>query len=316
MIKYSIKRIFMIIPIILGVTLVLFILLYSLSTSTIKGMPSYGGGDALDSIFGFFSAGDNFFTKYIRYCYNIFFHFNFGKNSATMRRLTEELSYRARNTLFILFSGAAVTMAVGIPAGVYSAARKDRAADRVLNTASLILSAIPNYAVATLLTLGLVVYIRLIPLFTTDYRSPVAYILPSLTIMLGGVASVLRMTRASMIEVLDRPYITALRSKGLKERDVIWKHALKNAAIPTVAVLGGLISSLLCGTLVVEYFFGVPGLGSFMLRGVALRDHIAILGCTVLMTVILSVINTIADIIYAFINPQIRLRYTARRGRD
>ena len=312
MIKYAVKRVLMIVPIVLGVTLVLFLLLSSLSTSSIITLPAYGSGDALDSVFKFFNAGDNLITKYIRYCYNVFFHFDFGKNSATTRRLTEELSYRVRNTLLILLSGAAVTMLAGIPIGIYSAVRRNRAADRIFNVLSLIFSAIPNYAMATLLTLVFVVYIRVIPLFSIDYRSPVAYILPALTIMLGGVASVSRMTRASMLEVLERPYITALRSKGLKESAVIWKHALKNAVVPTIAVLGGLISSLLCGTLVVEYFFNVPGLGSFMLKGVGLRDHFAILGCTIIMTVILSVINTISDIIYALVNPQIRLRYTHR----
>jgi len=312
---YIVKRVLMIIPIVLGVTLLLFLLLYSLSTSTIRTMPSYGGGDALDVVFSYLNAGDNFLTKYLRYCYNVFFHFEFGRGSNIARWLTNEFSYRVRNTMFILLSGVGVTMIVGVPLGVLAATRKNGIADRLFNIVSLFLSAIPSFAMATLLTLSLVVYFRVIPLFSIDYRSPMAYVLPSLTIMLGGVASVSRMTRSNMLEVLDQAYITSLRGKGLSESSVIWRHALKNAVVPTIAVLGGLISSLLCGTLVIEYFFNVPGLGSFMLRGVGARDHHAILGCTVIMTVILSATNTASDILYALINPQIRRQFRrAKKG--
>jgi len=313
MTMYLIKRILMIIPIVLGVTLILFVLLYSLVGSTIRFMPIYGGGDALDSLFGFLNASDNFFTKYIRYCYNVFVHFEFGRATPAARWLTTEFSYRVRNTMFILISGVGVTMIAGIPIGVFTATHKNSFADRIINIVSLFFSAIPSYALATLLTLAFVVYFRIIPLFSIDYRSPIAYILPSMAIMLGGVSSVSRMTRTSMLEVLDQPYITSLRGKGLKEREIIWKHALKNAVVPTIAVLGGLISSLLCGTLVIEYFFSVPGLGSFMLRAVSSRDHFAILGCTVIMTVILSVTNTVSDILYALINPQIRRQYVSAK---
>ena len=309
MIKYTVKRILMIIPIVLGVTFILFVLLYSLPGSMLRFMPINSNGDALDSLFRFFNPGDNIITKYIRYCYNVFIRFELSITGSAARMLSRDLGYRIRNTLLLLFSGALVTVIAGIPIGVYTAVRKDRITDRIFNTISLFLSAIPNYAMATMLTLTFVVYIRVIPLFSIDYRSPVAFILPSLTIFLGGVASISRMTRTSVLETLDRPFITALRAKGLRDSEVIWKHAIKNAVVPTAAVLGGLISSLLCGTLVVEYFFNVPGLGSFMLKAVGSRDHFAILGCTIIMTIILSATNTLSDILYAFVNPQIRREY-------
>ena len=298
----------MILVIVLSVIFVIFILLYLLTASRIRMMPIYGGGDALDSIFSFFHAGDNIFTKYLRYCYNILFHFDFGRSGTMGYRLMIELKRRIRTTVIILASGVGATLIFGIPVGVFTSVHKNRLGDRALNTVFLILSSIPNYAMALGIALVLAVYLRIIPLIS-DSRKPIAYLMPMLTIALGGISSIARMTRASMIEVLEQPYITALRAKGLKEVNVICRHALKNALVPIISALGVLISQLLCGTLVVEYFFNVPGLGSYLLRSVGMRDHYEILGCTVFMTIILAVMNIVADVLYASINPQIRLRY-------
>lgn len=308
MIKYTIKRLLMIIPILLGVIIILFLILYYIPASNVRFISMQGDGDFLDSVFSFFKAGENLITKYLRYCYNVFFKFDFGRSGRMLPRLTFELKYRVSNTLKLLFSGVGAAMLVGIPLGVYSALRKHKTADRIISIITLILASIPSYSMAMLVTLLLVLSLNLLPLIPS-YTSPVAFVLPMITISLGGISSIARMTRASMLEVLDQPYITALRSKGLGNTAIIWRHGLKNAFVPVVSILGGLIAQLLCGTFVVEYFFTVPGLGTLMLKSVSMRDHFAILGCTVVLTVILSVTNTAADILYALINPQIRLQY-------
>ena len=298
----------MIIPILLGVIIILFLILYYIPASNVRFISMQGDGDFLDSVFSFFKAGENLITKYLRYCYNVFFKFDFGRSGRMLPRLTFELKYRVSNTLKLLFSGVGAAMLVGIPLGVYSALRKHKTADRIISIITLILASIPSYSMAMLVTLLLVLSLNLLPLIPS-YTSPVAFVLPMITISLGGISSIARMTRASMLEVLDQPYITALRSKGLGNTAIIWRHGLKNAFVPVVSILGGLIAQLLCGTFVVEYFFTVPGLGTLMLKSVSMRDHFAILGCTVVLTVILSVTNTAADILYALINPQIRLQY-------
>jgi peptide/nickel transport system permease protein len=303
----------MIIPIVLGVILILFVLLYFLAGSSIRQMPIFGGGDALDKIFTFFGADDNFITKYIRYCYNILFKLDFGRAGDIGFNVTRELKYRIRNTLLLLGSGVGATLLIGIPAGAYAAIHKNRIGDRVINLVTLLFSSIPNFSVAFFLTLFFAVYLRILPVLIS-YTSPKAFIMPALTIALGGVASIARMTRASMLETLEQPYIIALRSKGLREADVVYRHAMKNALVPIVSALGGLVSQLLLGTLVVEHFFSVPGLGSLMMTSVGMRDHNTILGCAAILTIILTVTNIITDILYAFINPQIRLLYAGKRA--
>ena len=312
MVKYIIKRVIMIIPVVLGVLFVLFAILYFIPTSTIRMMPVYGDGDMLDSIYRYFNADRNMITQFIRYCYNVLTKFDFGRTGTRARWLEAELAYRIRNTSMLLLTGVGVTVVIGVPIGVLTAVHKDSIADRVINVVTLFLSSIPTYAVALVLAIVLCVRLRILPLLPI-YTELIAYVLPSIVISLGGISSIARMTRTSFIEVLEQPYITALRAKGLVRSNVIWKHAFKNALVPVISALGVLISQLLCGTMVVEYFFNVPGLGTFMLRGVVERDHVSILACTIVMTVILSCANTVADICYAFVNPQIRLRYAKTR---
>ena len=314
MTRYIVKRIIMIIPIILAIILVLFILQYLLTASNIRQMTINGDGDALDPVYSFLNVTDNFFTKYVRYCYNVLVHLDFGKSSGINIKLTRELSYRVRNTLWILGCGVGATLAFGIPIGVYTAVHKNSKRDRIINAVTLFFSAIPSYSLAMVITLILAVYLRLLPV-VSSYYTPKAYLMPTLTIAFGGISLIARTTRTSMLEVLEQPYITALRSKGLKDSQVVYRHAFKNALAPVVSVLGGVASQMLCGTFVVEQFYSIPGLGSYMLRSVSMREHMEILGCTVVIAIILSALNVVADIAYAFINPQIRLRYTKNAPR-
>ena len=314
MLKYVLKRILIIIPIVLAVIFVLFILIDALPGSNIRQAPIHNNGDALDSVFAFFNAGENLFTRYARYCYNVFFHFDFGQSAATRVSLTGEISRHTRVTLAILAGGAGAATFFGIPIGAYAAVHKNGKRDRIINIVTLIFSAIPNYALALVIALIFVMYLGLLPMMGR-YTSPVSYIMPTLTLALGGISLLARMTRASMLEELRQPYIIALRSKGLKKENVVYRHALKNAAVTVISVLGGFFSQLICGTFVVEHFFNIPGIGLYMLRAVGLRDHLEILGCTVTMAVILAAINVATDVLYAFVNPQIRLRY-AKGERD
>jgi peptide/nickel transport system permease protein len=310
----------LIIPVVLVILFILYTLIYFLPASRMTMMPIYHGGDALDSFFTAIKAPDNFFAKFVRYIYNIVVYQDFGRSTATKAGLISDISFRIQNTLFLLLSGVGVTMIIGIPIGIYAALRKGRPGDRVVSVISLFLSAIPPYSIAMILTLVICVSLRLLPILS-NYTSPAAYILPAATIALGGIASVARMARSSMLEVLEQPYITTLRSKGLGERSVVLKHALKNALLPIISTLGGFIAQLLCGTLVVEHFFNVPGLGSFMLSSLSFRDHFEILGSAVVLTIILMCMNLASDILYAVVNPKIRLRYAGKpagnaRARD
>ena len=311
MTRYIIKRLVLIPLTMLVIVLVLFALLYILPTSRIRLMPIYAGGDLLDSVFIYYNAGTNLLTQYIRYCYNIIFHFNFG-NSSVGYALSSTLTSYIRNTVVITLSGIFITLTAGIPVGIYTATHNNSVGSRLITTISLLLSAIPTFAMALMVALVMVLYLGILPMATL-VTEPISYIMPTLTIALCGISSIVRMTHASMLEVLDQPYITALRAKGLNEVCVLYRHSLKNALVPVISELGRFCSYLLCGAFVVEHFFNIPGLGYFMLRSVGERNHTEILGCTAVMSFLIILLNTVIDIVYMAVNPRIKLRYLGRK---
>ena len=313
MTRYVVKRVLILIPVMLGVIFLLFTLMYNLLGSSMRFMPIDGGGDALDSFFSLVNMNANFFSRYLRYCYNAFIHFEFGVSSANSLPVMNALPMRIRFTATLTFVSAAVTFIIGIPLGIYSAMRKNRWQDNAVSFITMLLSAIPNYCLAMILCVFFAMRLRILPLF--GFQTPVHFILPIFALSVTGIASLIRITRASMLEIFDEQYITALRSKGLKERLVVFRHALKNAMVPIVSVIGNILAQLLCGSLVIENFFSIPGLGMYMLRSVSARDHFELLGCTVFLTAMLLVVSLFSDIAYAFLDPQIRQQYSGNSAR-
>jgi len=310
MIRYFINRILVIALIVLCVIFILFALLYQLPGSHIRLMSMHGNGDSLDSIYAALNVRDCLFTKYLRYCYNTFFHLNVARSITAGDRM---LSLRILTTLIILVCGLSATLLIGVPLGIYTAMRKNKASDHVINVILQLLSSLPSYIVAVIILLFFASYLKIIPVIIYP-KTPLSFFMPALTITVGGASSVARMTKVNLLDVLDQPFITALRAKGLRRKSVIYHHALKNALIPIMSFLRGFCSQLLCGTLVVERFFSLPGVGSYMLNAVSTRNHIEILGCTVVMTVVLALMNIATDVLYAFINPLIRLSHINRSG--
>ena len=308
MIQYFTKRVLMIVPIVLAVILIMFILLYALPGTNPRALSSFGGGDALDSVFETLKLGDNLFTKYIRYCYNALTKFDFGTSAKSGPGMNFELSFRLKRTLLLTGLGLTATLLIGIPAGICAAVHKDKWQDNAITFFSVLFSSVPNYCLALLLVIFAVMKLKIPPSF--GFQQPSALILPTITISVGGIAITTRMTRSSMLSVLDQQYIMALRSKGLRERAVIYIHALKNSLIPVIAVLSELTGQLLCGAMVVERFFNIPGIGAYLVTAISSRDSYAILGGTVLISLILSVVSVATDIIYVLVNPDIRLHYT------
>lgn len=307
MIIYFIKRALLIIPIILVVILIMFLLLYALPGTNTRQLSSYGGGDVLDSVFKFLNVGDNIATKYVRYCFNVFTKFEFGDSSAFDMPITRELGYRLKLTLLLAGLGLAATLLFGIPAGVFAAVHQGRWQDNAITFFTVLFSSIPSYALGLLLCLFFALKLGWLPPF--GFTGPANLILPTITISAGGIASVARMTRSSMVTVLDQQYIMTLRSKGLRERIVVYGHALKNSLIPVVAVISGLVAQLLCGALIVEIFFSIPGLGSYLVNSISTRDSAQLLGCTVLIAFMLSVVSVLTDMLYAFVNPQFKVQF-------
>ncbi len=304
MLWYFTKRILHIFLIVLVVVFIVFLLLYFLPGTDTSQFNSREVSDNLNQVLEYLDGG--FFADYIRYCYNLFIKFDLGVSSYKTQ-ISQQIALRLRPTFLLAGISLAATLIIGIPAGIIAAIHKDKWKDNFITVVTVFVSSIPVFLLALILTLIFALKLKWLPVSGLyDVKS---FILPITTLSFGGIAILTKMTRSSMIEVLNKQFITGLRAKGLKEVWVIYCHALKNLLIPVVSVISTLASQLLCGALIVERFFSIPGIGSYMVEAISRRDSAVILGCIVIFTVILSLVAVISDIAYALINPKFRSQY-------
>ena len=229
---------------------------------------------------------------------------DFGKSFLTGRSARDMLFARLPATLQLAGAAMALTVLVGIPLGVLSAVKRDSFLDLVGKFFAVLGIAAPTFWVAIMLILLFGAILGLLPTFGKG--SPSHFILPAFVLGWGGMAGMVRLTRSSMLEVLDSEYVKFARIKGLAERRVIYKHALKNAIIPALTFGGLTVAGLMNGSVVVEVIFAWPGVGLLMLDAITRRDF-AVVQATVLTAGFFYIaIALLVDIIYVYVNPRIR----------
>lgn len=198
-----------------------------------------------------------------------------------------------------------LAISVGIPLGIISALKQNSAVDYVAMGISMLGVSIPNFLLGIMLILVFALTLEWLPTYGWGENWK-QVIMPAITLGTGGTAFIARLTRASMLEVIRADYIRTARAKGLKERTVILRHALKNSLIPVTTVLGPLMAGWLAGTFLVEWVFSIGGIGKFLVSAVTDRDYTLIMGTTLIYSVALVVFNLLVDIAYGFIDPRIR----------
>jgi ABC-type dipeptide/oligopeptide/nickel transport system permease component len=201
--------------------------------------------------------------------------------------------------------GLAVAVVTGVPLGIASALKQNTAVDYFSMLFALTGVSVPAMTMGPLLIWVFALKLGILPV--ARWGTWQQAILPAFTLGIGGAAILARLTRASMLQVLREDYIRTARAKGVSERRVTIRHALRNALIPVVTVLGPMAAAMLTGSLVVERIFAVPGLGKFYVEAVTARDYPVIMGTTLLYAVVLVVANLLVDIAYSWIDPRIKL---------
>jgi len=197
-----------------------------------------------------------------------------------------------------------ISLGAGVPVGVVSALKQNRWTDHLSMFGAIVCVSVPNFVLAALL---IHVFVNKLGWLRLGMEGPQSLILPSLSLAAFSLAYITRMTRASMLETMRSDYVRTARAKGLSVAQAIVRHALRNALLPVVTYLGPLIASVATGSFVIEYFFGIPGLGKYFVLGVQNRDHGVVLGLAIFYSAILVTMNTIVDIAYAWLDPRIKL---------
>ncbi|MDI3339393.1 MAG: ABC transporter permease [Sphaerobacter sp.] len=235
-----------------------------------------------------------------------------GTSITSGRPVATDVRDRLGNTLELIVLATVASLIVGLPLGVIAGLRANRLPDFVLSAAAMLGLSLPGFVVGTVLLLIFALRLRWLPQsqYVAWSENPVEHlkllVLPVLTLASSAAAVVMRMTRSSMLEVVRQDYIKLARAKGLSERVVILRHALKNAINPVVSVVGLELATLLGGTVIVETIFGWPGLSSLLIAGVRARDYPVVQGVVLLIAVLTILINLAIDIAYAVLDPRIR----------
>jgi peptide/nickel transport system permease protein len=210
---------------------------------------------------------------------------------------------------------------IGVPLGIVSALHKDKSVDQTVRVVSLFGISMPNFVIGILLILvfgwyfpGIMPYEGFVPLRDDPVNSLKTTLLPALALAMAQVGIVARLTRSSMLEVINQEYITAARAFGVSERELIWRDALRNAMLPVVTILGIIAGFLLGGSVVIESVFGIAGLGRLLVESFASRDYPVTIGVMLFIAVVFVVVNLIVDVLYGVINPRIRTGYESGQG--
>jgi len=304
MINFLLKRLLAIIPVLLGITLLLFFMLRMLPGDPAQVLAGQMASPADVEIIRVQMGLDQ--PIHIQYAsfLNRLLHLDLGRSARTQNPVIQEIWARLPNTLVLAVCAITLACAFGIPAGVIAAVRPYSWVDYLVTIASLFGISMPVFWLGIMLMIGFAVILQWLP--AGGIGTWKHLVLPSITLASFVVAFIARMTRSCMLEVLAQDYVTTARSKGLKENVIIIKHALKNALIPIITVVGLQFGLLLGGAVLTETVFAWPGLGRLIVDSILARDYAMIQGSILIFGLLYTLVNLVVDLAYAFVDPRIR----------
>ncbi|MCL1995600.1 MAG: ABC transporter permease [Defluviitaleaceae bacterium] len=304
MLVFILKRIMQIIPVVIGVTLAVFLMLHLIPGDPARIMAGEAASEAqLEQMRDNLGLNDPLWVQYVRYISNAV-RGDLGTSIRTNRPVSAEIfDQRFGITVQLALVGTAVAVLFGLTAGIISATRKRGIADMSLMFVALLGLSMPNFWLGILLINIFSVQFGLLP--TAGWGSLSHMVLPAFTLGVTGMAIISRMTRASLTEVLNQDYIRTAYAKGTKDRIVIYKHALRNALVPIITVVGLQFGTLLGGAVITETVFAINGMGRLIIDSIRAQDFPMVQGTVLVVAMIFVIVNTMVDIAYRIANKRI-----------
>jgi peptide/nickel transport system permease protein len=304
MLRYMAARLLYVLPVIWLVVSIIFLLIHLVPGDPIQQMLGEGATSAdLQAARHAYGLDVPLGQQYLNYWRGVL-HGNLGQSLRYNRNVASLIWDRYPFTLQLTVAGLAVALALAIPAGVHSARRRNRWDDRIISFASLLGLSFPNFALGPILILFLAIKLGALPV--SGSGTPAHLVLPAITLG-GALAAILtRMVRTSMLEELGQDYIRTARAKGLPERTVVYRHALRNAMIPVLTVIGLQFGALLAGAIVTETIFSWPGIGRLTIQAISNRDYYLVEGCILAIGLTYVGVNFLTDLLYSLANRRIR----------
>jgi peptide/nickel transport system permease protein len=308
--RYIGIRLLYTIPVIWLVVSVVFLLIHLVPGDPVQQMLGEGAASAdIEATRHAYGLDVPISKQYVNYWRGVV-HGDLGKSIRLQQPVAALIKDAYPSTLLLTFASLTVALVLAIPAGVRSARRRNQWDDRTLSFVSLLGLSFPNFALGPILILFFAIQIGLLPVSGTAlWSKPGSWyylVLPSIA-MGGSLAAILtRMVRTSMLEELSQDYVRTARAKGLDERTVVYKHALRNALIPVITVVGLQFGALLAGAIVTETIFSWKGIGRLTVSAISNRDYYLVQGCILAIGLTYVAVNFLTDIVYSVVNPRIR----------
>lgn len=306
MLAYAIRRFLQIIPVILVVSFIVFFMVNLIPGDPVANMlgpnAPAGAAEALREKLGL---NDPLPIRYLRFLSGVI-KGDLGTSIFSKKPVLEEIINRYKVTLYLAIGGTVIAGFFGVIFGVIAAVNRNNFLDNIIMVISLLSVSAPSFFLALILMLVFALYLGWLP--STGLRSSLGYVLPIITLGARSVGIIARTTRSAMLDVLYQDYIRTSRARGISEAIVKYSHALKNALIPVVTVIGLRFGGLLAGSVLVESVFSIPGLGRLLVDAVLKRDYPVVQGTILVISITFVLVNTIVDLFYAAIDPRIKYK--------
>ena len=309
MLRYVMKRLVQLIPVLLGVALIIFTIM-----AIQPGDPgrmilgSDASQEAVDMMNEQLGINRPIYERFLDYIYNAFIKLDFGESYRTGLPVIDDIKARVGTSLKIAFNGILMASLVGIPLGVLSAVKQYSFIDNFSRITAMLAAAIPPFWLGMMLIFGFALKLQWLP--SSGIDSWKNFILPMITLGIPYAGSMLRMTRSTMLETIRADYIRTARAKGVPEMKIIFRHALRNAWLPIITVMTSSFGGLLGGAVITESVFNMPGLGTMIVSAIRQRDTPSVMGATIVLAFMFGIIMLIADLLYAFVDPRIKAKYS------
>lgn len=306
--KYIFRRLLMMIPVMLGVTFLVFFII-SLTPGDVASMILGNGAteQAIKELREEMGFDDPIIVQYGRYMGDLLTG-DMGESYSTGKKVSGEIAQRFPNTFKLTISAIFLSVLISIPIGVVSATKQYSIFDNIGMIVALIGISMPSFWTGLILIIVFALKLGWFP--SGGMEGVSSLVLPAFTLAVASTASITRTTRSSMLEVIRQDYINTAKAKGVSSGVVVRKHALKNALIPSITVIGLEFGVLLGGAVLTETVFSWPGIGRLMVESIQRKDTPMVLGCIMIFALAFSVVNLIIDILYAYIDPRIKSNYS------
>lgn len=309
MYKYVIKRLLLLIPVMIAVSLVVFTLLYLSEGDPARVVLGQNASEeAVQAMREEMGLNDPFLVQYGRYLKKLIFEFDLGNSYRSHKPVTAEIMDAAPATIKLAALAITLAVLVGIPIGILSAIKQYSIFDNIMMIFALIGVSMPVFWLGLLLILFFSVKLGWLP--PSGFNHFNQMIMPMIALGAQSIAVITRMTRSNMLEVIRKDYIRTAEAKGQKRSVIIWRHALGNALIPIITIVGIQFGQLLGGALMTEVIFSIPGIGRLMVDAIKSRDNPVVLGGVLFIALAFAIVNLIVDLLYAFVDPRIKSQYS------